>query len=226
MFTPETLAFLSENHFMNSREWFAENKERYRKSILEPLMQLTCELAPSLENIDSLIVTEPKVDRAISRIYRDIRFAKDKTLYRDMMWLTFKRDKKEFPAYPEFFFVFSPKEYFYGCGYYSATADAIQSLQKLILSKSPLFEKARRFYDGQSDFKIEGDRFKRTRYPDADEKLREWLDCKNICLMKRSGDINELYSEDLSEKIASDFSKLRPVYNLFIEAENKKSDAV
>jgi uncharacterized protein (TIGR02453 family) len=124
MFTQKTLDFLSENRFMNSKEWFSEHKEEYSKYVIQPLAELAAALAPTLSAIDSQIITEPKVDKTISRIYRDVRFSKDKLLYREEMWLSVKRDKKAFPGYPEFFFVVSPPDFF-------TAADTIQFRRKL-----------------------------------------------------------------------------------------------
>ena len=106
MFSPETLDFLATNRFMNSREWYAEHKPDFKQYVLQPMIDLVEALTPTLESIDDRIVTEPKVDKTISRIYRDMRRAHG-AFYREVMWLTFKRDKRMFPGYPEFFFVFN-----------------------------------------------------------------------------------------------------------------------
>ncbi len=44
-------------------------------------------------------------DRLLSaRVYRDLRYVRDGLLYREDMWLSFKRDKKRFPNCPSFIF--------------------------------------------------------------------------------------------------------------------------
>jgi len=163
MFTQKTLDFLSENRFMNSKDWFAEHKEEYQKYVLQPMTELANELAPTLRAIDSQIGTEPKT--AMSRIYRDIRYARDKMLYREEMWLSFKRDKKEFLQYPEFFFVFSPYSVLYGCGYYSVSAETMNTIRKMILENDPMFQKAIEAYESQNEMTLEGDSFRKSRYP-------------------------------------------------------------
>ena len=222
MFTPATFDFLVENRIQNSRTWYAEHKNDFQSKVFEPLKELTNELAPFMKEVDSLIVTEPKTDRAISRVYRDTRFSKDKALYRDNMWLTFKRDKNAYPHFPEFYFVITPDGFFYGCGYYAATPAAVDSLRELILSDDRSFKKALASYNRQSVFTLEGDMYKRTRYPEQTPQKREWLDRKNISVSCGSKDFQLLYSASLGEKLIEDYSLLKDVYSLFIKAEELK----
>ena len=90
----ETLDFLAENRMRNDKTWFRENKERYEKLVKQPLLELAVQLAPVMEEIDPLMVIRPQ--SAVSRIYRDTRYSKDKTIFRDVMWVSFQRDKKTY----------------------------------------------------------------------------------------------------------------------------------
>lgn len=224
MFTKKTLDFLSENRFMNSKEWFSEHKEDYNKYVLEPLAELAKALAPTLTAIDRQIITEPKVDKTISRIYRDLRFAKDKLLYREEMWLSIKRDKKEFPGYPEFFFVVSPYGFLYGCGYYSTSAETMNTIRELILTGDPMFLKALEAYENQSDLILDGDSFKKSRYPDQPERIRSWLDKKTICFMRKSHDFPLLFSDVLAPYLINSFKSMEPVYKFLVYAEEKSRE--
>ena len=60
--------------------------------------------------IDNLFEIEPKVGKAISRIYRDIRFSKDKTPYRTNAWIAIKRSSKEWKEAPAYYFDLSDTE--------------------------------------------------------------------------------------------------------------------
>jgi len=222
MFTQKTLDFLSENRFMNSKDWFAEHKEEYQKYVLQPMTELANELAPTLRAIDSQIVTESKI--VISRIYRDLRYAKDKMLYREEMWLSFKRDKKEFLQYPEFFFVFSPYSVLYGCGYYSVSAETMNTIRKMILENDPMFQKAIEAYESQNEMTLEGDSFRKSRYPEQPERIRNWLDRKNIYFARSSSDFSVLFSEQLAPLLINSFKSMAPVYKFFLYAEEKSRE--
>lgn len=94
MFSSQSIAFLTEVKSQNNKEWYENNKAAYEKYLLEPFQHLVKSLTPIVQEIDKNIEVSPKIGKTISRIYRDTRFSKDKSRFRDKMWLTFKRDKK------------------------------------------------------------------------------------------------------------------------------------
>ena len=223
MFSPETLDFLATNRFMNSREWYAGHKSEFKQYVLQPMIDLVEALTPTLEKIDDRIVTEPKVDKTISRIYRDMRRAHG-AFYREEMWLTFKRDKHMFPGYPEFFFVFSPTEFFYGCGHYSPSGETMACLRRMILDDHPLFRKADKLYRSEADYSFYGEPYKRSRFPHESAEKREWLDRKTICLVRVFQNFELLFSPTLAEEMARDFERMSPVYRLLIAAEQAANE--
>ncbi len=225
MFTEKTFSFLFENRLQNDRAWFAEHRREYEEYVLAPMTELAKTLAPTVSAIDADIVTTPRVNKVLSRIYRDTRFSYDKSLYRDQLWLSFKRDKRLYPHYPEFFFVASRKSFCYGCGYYAPTPAAADSIRSLILENDPLFRKAKKVCEQNDAFVLDGDRYKRSRYPQQSEDLREWLDRKALSVVVRSDDLSLLYTPDLANRIAKDYQALRPVYRFFLHAEETKFEA-
>ncbi|MBO5280725.1 MAG: DUF2461 domain-containing protein [Clostridia bacterium] len=216
MFSSKTLKFLAENRGMNSREWFEAHRGEYEEYLQKPLRELAEALAPTVAELDGQIIVTP-ISKSLSRIWCDVRFSKG-MLYRESQWVSFKRDKHEFERYPEFFMVFTSKDFFYGCGYYCASADAMESARRLILSGHESFLKAKAVIDGQERFFDSGDRYKRSKYPEYSEEMREWLDRKNFCFMRRP-DIKELFAPDLAETLKADFKMLKPLYDFFITAE-------
>ena len=114
----KTLDFLFENKLNNSKEWYHAHKKEYTELVLRPLAELVVKLKPTMLELDPDLIVEPRVTRSISRIYRDTRFSKDKSLYRDNMWLIFIRDKKLYEGPPGFYVDISPRGLSYGMGYY------------------------------------------------------------------------------------------------------------
>ena len=223
MFSPETLDFLATNRFMNSREWYAEHKPEFKRYVLQPMIDLVVSLTPTLERIDDQIVTEPKVDKTISRIYRDMRRAHG-AFYREEMWLSFKRDKHMFPGYPEFFFVFSPTEFFYGCGHYSPSGETMACLRQMIRDDHPLFRKADKVYRSDAGYTLYGEPYKRSRFPQESAAKREWLDRRAICLVREGSGFERLFSPDLAQQMAADFERMSPVYHMLIAAEQAANE--
>ena len=220
MFSPQTFDFLIENRFNNSKEWFQEHKYIYDEYVLKPLTQLAIEVTPTIEMLDSSIVTTPKINKVLSRVYRDTRFSKDKSLFRDSVWLSYKKDKKEFPHYPEFFAVFTPEQFLFGCGYYWMEPKTMEKVRELVVNNHPAYLKAQKAYKNQSVFRLEGDYYKRTKYPDESVEKREWLDMKNICFTHYSSDFSIVFSDNLAEYLCRNFVLMKDVYDFLILAEN------
>ena len=216
MFTPLATEFLAENAWRNSRDWFTAHKKDYQTLVQEPLYALADALAPTVTVIDGQLLTAPK--QAVSRIYRDLRFAKGGALYREMLWISFRRDRQAFPCWPEFYFILSPETVFWGCGYYSAKADAMAQMRALVLEGHAKFKAADAVFAQHPEFSADGDSYTRSRFPDQPEALRRWLDKKTVCCTRYPG-MDALFADDLAARIAEDYTAMRPVYDFTVYAE-------
>jgi uncharacterized protein (TIGR02453 family) len=89
VFTRETFKFFKDLGRHNHKDWMEANRERYQAAIVQPLRRLLEELAPAALELDTRFDTTGRTGANFSRINRDIRFAKDKTLYKTNMYLKF-----------------------------------------------------------------------------------------------------------------------------------------
>ncbi len=221
-FSKKTLDFLIENKLQNSKTWYEEHKQEYREHVLEPMQSLVSELAPFMLEIDQGFIIEPKVDKTISKIYRDTRFSKDKSLYRDNCWLTFMREKKLYLGMPAYFFAVNPFGLTYGMGYYEASPATMTAIRTMALNLDPYFKKAWKAYKSQSVFKLAGDKYKKTKFPDQSEEMRDFLDRKSVSFICESDEFELLFSGKAAEKLRTDFKQIEPIYKFFSEAEKRK----
>lgn len=76
-FEPDAIDFLAELASNNDREWFNPRKAEYERLLKAPMEALVAALAERLADRDIPLQADPK--RSIFRIYRDTRFAKDKS---------------------------------------------------------------------------------------------------------------------------------------------------
>jgi uncharacterized protein (TIGR02453 family) len=86
MITQNTLSFLKELRHNNNRDWFETNKSVFEKQQKETKIFFN-EIGQELSKIDSIEKTK------IFRIYRDVRFAKDKSPYKTNFGVTYSRTK-------------------------------------------------------------------------------------------------------------------------------------
>ena len=217
-FSQASIDFLFENRIRDSREWYNEHKDEYRRLVVEPMAELVTELTPVIRSIDDQLICDPKIGKTISRIHRDTRFSHDKSVFRATAWCVFKRDKHLCPHYPAFYFEMGPSGFSYGCGYYDAGPQLMENFRTLVLVNDPTFDQMRRFMEGQDHFVMDGARYKRSKFPDADPQLRQWLDLKNICFDHTSTDAELLFSPQLGQQIAQGFLALQPAYRFMLRA--------
>lgn len=218
-FSEETLKFLFENRVVDSKAWFLEHRADYERFVLEPMRELVTALTPAIMSIDPLLICEPKVGRSISRIYRDTRFSHDKSTFRDIMWCVFIRDKKLYNGLPGFWFEFSPRIFRYGCGYYQASAEAMEAMRDMVIAEEKTYKAAKKAFDKQSVFHLGDSKYKRSRHPEQPEEKREWLDQRSLDFITESEDFELLFSNALADKLAADFKLLVPMYDFMMAAE-------
>lgn len=89
VFTRETFQFFKDLGRHNHREWMEANRERYQAAIVQPFRRLLEETSFAVLKLDERFDTSGRTGPNFSRINRDIRFAKDKTLYKTNMYLKY-----------------------------------------------------------------------------------------------------------------------------------------
>ncbi len=92
MIKPSTLDFLRDLAAHNDRDWFKEHKHRY-EAARENMIQVAEDLFDAMSEHDNLVPTEGK--KMIFRIYRDVRFSKNKAPYKDHLSGSLKRATDE-----------------------------------------------------------------------------------------------------------------------------------
>ncbi len=86
----------------NERDWFKANKKRYEEHVKEPFEQLTGEVITFMTKYDPEIDLSPK--DCVFRIYRDVRFSKDKSPYKLHMAAAVGRGGRKDHTYPGVYF--------------------------------------------------------------------------------------------------------------------------
>jgi 23S rRNA-/tRNA-specific pseudouridylate synthase len=83
MFSKATFAFLDELAANNERPWFEANKPRYEELVREPALEFIAAMAVPLAKFAPHFRAEPrKMGGSLMRVFRDTRFARDKTPYK------------------------------------------------------------------------------------------------------------------------------------------------
>lgn len=207
-FTPDTLAFLDELKAVNNKDWYNEHKAEFESFVSEPMKALTERLSGFMLSIDPTFETKPS--RVISRIYRDTRFSKDKSLFRDCMWLAFKRGGKEWQSHPAFYFEISPHGYKYGMGFYEAGRENMDAVRAAIDHDPKSFEVVSAPVEADG-FELAGDDYKRIIKPHPPH-LAKYYQKKSFYLVKNREIDGAVFDENFADELAAEFGKLKEFY--------------
>jgi uncharacterized protein (TIGR02453 family) len=120
----ETLSFLEALSKNNNRDWFEANKSAYEHDVRDRLVRFVEDFEVSLKKISRHFVADPRASGgSISRIYRDLRFAKDRRPYKTEMALHFwHRDAKAGCQAPSYYLRIAPGESLGGGGMWQPDA--------------------------------------------------------------------------------------------------------
>lgn len=212
-FAEETFEFLKDLKTYNNKGWFEQHKQDYQNFLLEPLKDLVTDLVDFMLTIDPYFEINPAVNKTISRIYRDTRFSKDKSLYKTTMWITFKRPNKNWKDAPAYFFEISLNSYRFGMGLYSASPNTMSQFREAIDTDLNKFLKVISFYSKQKLFVIEGEQYKRIIDKHNPIKIQEWYQRKNLYLVCNRKTDKSLFSAKLIDDLISGFKILAPFYH-------------
>src|SRR5215208_6207849 len=86
-FQPEAVQFLADLTANNDRAWFQPRKAEYEQLLKQPLEALCTALADEFATRRIPLQADPA--KSPFRIYRDVRFAKDKSPYKTNIGATF-----------------------------------------------------------------------------------------------------------------------------------------
>lgn len=128
MIKPETLGFLTEVAENNNREWFAQHKERY-ESCKADVLSFVEELIPLLAAVDPEFPLETQAKKCLMRIYRDVRFSKNKNPYKNNYGISFAVKGNRGPDY---YLHLQPGGSFFAAGYWMPEPPALKHIREEI----------------------------------------------------------------------------------------------
>jgi len=212
-FSRRTFTFLRDLGHHNDKGWFQAHRPVYEEHVLQPLRDLVSDLADSMLGIDLSFELAPAVGKTISRIYRDTRFSKDKSPFRDCMWITFKRSGRDWARYiPGYFLEINPTWYRYGLGFYDAAPDLMARFRQQIDDDPSSFLKAVAWFARQDVFTLEGERYKRPIGQDKPEPIRTWYGYKSFYLSCNRKIDDVILSPEFADQLAAHFTLAAPLY--------------
>ena len=129
-FPPEARQFLRDLSVNNNRDWFRSHKADYERHVREPLLALVEELGSALAEHSPGYLRDPR--KSVYRIYRDVRFSKNKAPYKTHAAAVFPPLGLERHAGAGFYFHFSADALLIGGGVYAPGSNELRRIREQI----------------------------------------------------------------------------------------------
>jgi uncharacterized protein (TIGR02453 family) len=202
---PSTLAFLIDLSINNNRDWFAENKPRYEtiKTNFKGFGNLLLEEMNKIDHIDRL---------KVHRIYRDVRFSKDKTPYRNYLGCSLLRATKLLRG--GYYLHIESGNSFLGGGFWGPNKEDLGRIRQEIAFDAQSLRDIINHENFKKTFgELKGDKVKTApRGYAKDHESIDLLRYKQFLLRQRFTD-EEVTNPDFLEKVVNGLQAMRPFFN-------------
>ena len=205
----DTLNFLSDLKLNNNRDWFTENKELYtnaQQNMISFIENLMAEMGIFDEDI---LKTDAK--KTLFRIYRDVRFSKDKSPYKTNMGASLGMGKGSQKA--GYYLHVEPGRSFLASGIYMPESSALKTIRKEISLYAEDFLKIVNDKNFKKLFKELDQEDQLKKIPqgfEKDDPMAEFLKLKNFIVVYTLKD-EDLTKKDAAKKFADIFEAAKPL---------------
>jgi len=156
-FSPEFFKFLRSLARNNNRVWFQKNKPRYERFVLTPSLRFIKDAGKELRAVSPYLVADPRpFGGSLFRIYRDMRFSKDKSPYKTNVAMEFWHRRGGKKSYTGLYLHLSPGQCFVGAGIWHPDPPTLNRVRKAIMSRPEAWRQVK-----ESGLKVDGESLKR-----------------------------------------------------------------
>jgi uncharacterized protein (TIGR02453 family) len=205
--------FLSELKIHNNRDWFKAQKTHYNQAY-EAMMHFADELLDGMRKFDQIETVSGK--KSLYRIYRDVRFSKDKQPYKTSWSGSFKRATKELRG--GYYFHIEPGNTFIAGGFFGPNPGDLRLIRNHIDQDDAPVQKVLNSHEIKSFFgSLVGEQVKTA--PQGFSKDHHAIDLlrqKQFILQHNYSDA-EVLRDGFSLKMAQGFQKLIPFFDVMSE---------
>ena len=177
MIGQHTFAFLQDLEKHNrDKAWFEGNRNRYEQELLLPMKSL----AEAISFPMSLILPDTPVKPRLSRIYNDLRFHKDKPIYKRHMWLKIGVGQPS-----ELWFAVGPQGWSLGCKIVGPKRNDLLDFRRNLLGNSDRWRQYIHALEMLRNGAVEiDDGFKNPLFDDIPDDIFELVQAKRVWVVQ------------------------------------------
>jgi uncharacterized protein (TIGR02453 family) len=159
----------------NNREWFNAHKAQYEQTVRDPFLRLIGDLAEPLAKISPHFRADPRPSGgSMFRIYRDTRFANDKTPYKTWLGARLFHERNRQVHAPLFYVHIQPGGCFAGGGLWHPEPPALKRIRDFLVDNPATWKKAVRSKRFRERFELGGESL--SRLPSGFDAQHELID--------------------------------------------------
>ncbi|MES2287934.1 MAG: DUF2461 domain-containing protein [Bacteroidota bacterium] len=210
---PSNLEFLKLLKKNNNRDWFAVHKERYLLE-LSQMEAFVDDLLVEMNKND--VIETPSGKKSLYRIYRDTRFSKDKTPYKNHWAAGFKRATKKRRG--GYYFHIEPGNTFAAGGFWDPEPKDLKRIRDEFAHDATPVRKILKNKSFINTFgSLDGEQVKTTpKGFDADNAAIDLIRYKQFLLVHKFSD-KEVLADDFLKQVNDTFKKMRPFFDYMTE---------
>lgn len=217
---PSSIDFIKQLAKNNNREWFTKNKSTYQAEKIK-IIAFADSVLQLLNQHDQIENTSGA--KCIYRIYRDVRFSKDKTPYKTNWAMYFRRATHLLRG--GYYLHIEPNNYLLGIGFWNPESKDLKRIRENLSLFGGEFKTIVTKKNFKNTFgKMYGAQLKT--YPKGFDKSDPHIDLLRYkqFLFTQNFTEKEILSEDFAKKVNQSFRTARPFLNFMSEALTTNSN--
>ena len=160
-FDSSIFEFLEQLADNNNRPFFQANKWRYEAEVLDPSLAFIRAFAPKLKKISPhFVASDRRFGGSLMRVYRDTRFAKDKTPYKTNVGIQFRHESGKDVHAPGFYVHIAPGECFLAMGVWRPDSESLRLVRQAIVDHPDRWKRAANDRKFRERFRLDGNSLK------------------------------------------------------------------
>ena len=221
-FTRALFTFLNDLAANNDRDWFRANKDRYEEHLKQPALRFIGDFGPYVRAVSPHLSADPRPNGgSLFRIYRDVRFGRDKSPYKTHCALQFRHEAGKDAHAPGLYLHIEPGNCGAAAGLWRPPTEHLRAIGEAVASRP---DRWRDICETPELARMDsfGERLKRVPagfpkdHPMAEElKRKDW----GVWMPLTQQDI---IADDAMDRIGAVFAGARPMLSFLCEAIGQK----
>ena len=207
------IPFFLDLRFHNDKSFMDANRERYYREVRQPFYDFIGAMGPGMQSIAEDMEIRPA--KCLSRINRDTRFSRDKSPYRDHLWVAFRQAGMPNDGTPFYWFEVSPEHVNWGVGIWGETRAIMDAMRRKMAARPDDFLRILPMLK-ERNFALAGQEWKKMKVPDGlPEALGPWYLKKEVYAERLGASLSWIQSPDIVNRVMEDYTALAPLYWIF-----------